>query len=238
MQIRKTASALPWHLELDWEVDTAGYYLKEFTPAKSRTVLTGATNGWHVVPRGGVIKKYKLRDLESRERGKAAFTEYANLEAMMGGALDPQRLLAFVGIYGLPSPRPAEMVSLLSIARDVRNIKNFLSSIASGFEFRRQIGTSTSQKFYIEQVETERGAEHRIILSVQSLSNFLWMQMLIATQQKIKIKYCISCGNFMAAKSEGRDTCGEACRQRIYRSRDQKQAADGPPKESGRIKTS
>lgn len=227
MARRKTASSMTWHLRFDGVVDADGYALKEFEAVESQSIAASIPQGWHLVPIGGVTERYRLQDLESRERGKPAFTEFANL-ILAGGGLDPQRLLSFVSNYGMPSADPTNPMDLGQIAFNVNEMRKCLSAIM------REKGTVTlggwagNPDVCVEFIESPKGTKKLITLQVKTLPTLLWTQLFMALQQGIEIKQCIVCGNFMAPKSEKRDTCSDACRQKIYRRRDENQATHGP----------
>jgi hypothetical protein len=221
MRVRKTASSKTWRLQFDWEVDAAGYVLEEFEPVDSKIIAMQRSGGWRLVRRGGVLEKYRLSDLESRERGKPAFTEFANIGQVAGG-LDRERLIAFANSYGMPSYDVSSALDLEEVADSVHGMRRILGAIISGKATDWRLGrVAGSPEYYIDS-EGHFGVQPR------SLPAFMWLQLMLARQQGIEIKRCVACGNFMAPKSEKRDTCSDACRQKIYRRRDENQATHGP----------
>jgi hypothetical protein len=235
MRIRKTASALPWHLKFDWAVDTAGYEVREIEPVDipptkaRRTIAEGEPETWFLFAKGGPVEEYHLNDFESRDKGKPGFAEFANI-GLPGGGLDPERLIEFANRYGMPSAHAQSdgREGLRNIAAWVHYVRRALSAIAAEKKGEIRLGRLAIPEAYLTIVDTAKGVQHQLAFEVQSLPAFLSMQMLLAVQQGISIKRCVICGNFMAPKSASRDTCSEACRQRQYRARDGNQATHGP----------
>lgn len=223
---------MPWHIELDWGVAIGGYELKEYKKQLGGgAVLSGFNPGWHLLAGSKHMKNYQLRDLESRQRGRLAFAEFANI-ALPAGGLDPKRLVEFARNYGLPSESPTGEVGLDLVARRVKHMRSALGAIWLREGDGVKLGwAGTAPEARIEFVKTARGSENRIVLRANTLHGFLWTQMLMAIQQGIQIKRCVVCANFMAAKADKRETCSETCRQRLQRLNERKQATDRPHEE-------
>jgi hypothetical protein len=218
-------SEMTWHLELEWEVDTSGYELKELESVEGKTTAEGRAGGWYIVAKGGPLTSYNLRDLESRDKGKPAFAEFANI-GLQGGGLDPERLISFANTYGMPSAFRTTATPLDDVADSVHGMRKLLVQADGGGRSRIRLGWAAAPEAYLDFHATAKGVESHLVFHVKSLPNFLWMQMLYTIEQGIKIRRCVVCGNFMAPKSDKRETCSDACRQRLYRARDGDRAND------------
>jgi hypothetical protein len=215
MKVRKTATSLNWRAELEWQVHTAGYELRE------------ADQEWFLVGKNGPIKRYRLSDLESRKNSVSAFTDFANLE-VPGGALGPERLISFANSYGIPGPEcERDAIDIAEIKRSVGRIRAILGAVVAAKTATILLGNmpaGVSVRLEPERIMPSSIRKGRYcsdglrpVFRVDSLQDFLWLQMLLAVTEGVRIKRCERCGDFMAAKTQKRNTCSDACRQSIYR---------------------
>jgi hypothetical protein len=200
-----------WLPAADWFRHYDGYRIEERepTPDGGAIAMPGRAGGPYLIGNGGGRVPISLA-----VHGKApVFLAFANL-GRAGSTMG--HFVEFANIYGLPTLHPGDdEMSVEELHETVRSMRLAVAAVAKGKAENIRYKFGGAQR---PTISIQPGTQN-LILKVESLEAFMWMEVLLAAQRNVQIKVCPICSGYMIPRSSKRETCSNACRQKAQRER-------------------